>query len=213
MSALELVIGNKRFSSWSLRPWLVAKASGLPFKETLVRFGDPAWPTLTRSPSGRVPVLHHGDVTVHESLAIAEYLAELAPHAHLWPSSPGARAVARAAACEMHAGFAALRAECTMDTYVHQAPRERSAAVKKDVARLETLWSECHAHFGSSGPFLFGAFGIVDAMFAPVALRFRSYGLQVGGFGQVYVERLLAWPALGEWVEAAKAEADWGEHP
>ena len=204
-----LYVANKNYSSWSLRPWVLLKALGIPFSEQLKPFGTgPGEGGFAAfSPTAKVPCLHDGDTVVWDSLAITEYLAEA--HPAVWPASREARAWARCAAAEMHSGFAALRNECTMTVGQRirlHAPSERLAA---DVARIDALWSEGLARF--SGPFLAGgAFTAVDAFFAPVAYRIRTYGLVLSTASAAYAERLLQLPAMREWETAALAET-WRE--
>jgi glutathione S-transferase len=208
---MEIVIGDRTYSSWSLRPWLVLKRSGLAFSERLVTLRGPnphADILAAGSPSGLVPVLKDGDLTLWDSLAISEYLAERAPAAGLWPAEPRARALARAAASEMHSGFASLRGECLMNLAV-QEHRAVSPATEKDVRRIVALWSDLLA--GSGGPFLLGAWSIADAFYTPVATRFRTYGVRLSDFGDQgaaapYAERLLATPEFLEWERAALAD-------
>lgn len=213
MERLQLVIGNKRYSSWSMRPWLVLAASGLAFEEKLVPFSTPNFRELVNSPTGKVPVLHHGELTIAESLAIVEYIAELAPNAGLWPDRRDERAVARSLATEMHAGFATLRRECPMDTYRHDPLKDISEETRHELARIGEIWSKTREQYGKGGHFLFGHFGIVDAMFAPVALRCRSYGLPISGRAQPYLASLLSHPLVERWVQEAKVEEKWVDSP
>lgn len=195
---MRLFIGNKNLSSWSLRPWLVMRHAAIEFEEHALLFEQPDFEDVTAkvSPSRRVPVLHDGELVVHDSLAICEYLAERFPEKHLWPSDAGDRARARALASEMHSGFAALRKELSMDVVARNVRRERSMEADADVRRVREIWSQ------AKGPFLFGAFSIADAMFAPVAFRFRSYEVPLGTYG----ETLLALPAMHDWERGARAE-------
>jgi glutathione S-transferase len=203
---MEIVVGTKTWSTWSLRPWLVLKRTGATFTETLVQLREVETSTaeiLRHSPSGLVPVLKDGDLTIWDSLAISEYLAERFPDAGLWPADPADRALARAATAEMHSGFGALRTECPMDLAL-RTRIDPSDATKANIRRLVELWSGLLARSG--GPFLLGEWGIVDAFFTPVATRFRSYGLEagdpvVGG----YLDRLLATPDFLEWERDALA--------
>jgi glutathione S-transferase len=196
----ELIIGNKNYSSWSLRPWVLMRELGLPFTERLVPFGSMDFKAL--SPSGRVPVLKHGDTTVWDSLAIAEYLAER--HPGVWPQDAGARAWARSAAAEMHSGFGALRQSCSMTCGQRVRLATVPPALQADLDRLADLWSEGLTRFG--GPFLAGrAFTAVDAFFAPVAFRVRTYALPLPPAPAAYAARLLALPSLQAWnAEALK---------
>jgi glutathione S-transferase len=201
----ELYIANKNYSSWSLRPWVLMRERGIPFTERLVPFGDPAWRDFrTISPSGRVPCLIDGETIVWDSLAILEYLAER--HDGVWPKDPVARAFARSAAAEMHSGFAELRNRCSMSCGVRMRLKERTAALDRDLARLDTLWSEGLRRFG--GAFLAGsAFTAADAFYAPVAFRVQTYGLPIASApARGYLERLLALPAMQSWYADALAE-------
>ena len=196
----ELYIANKNYSSWSLRPWVLMRELGLPFTERLLRFGDtPAWERFRKiSPSGKVPCLIDGGVTVWDSLAIVEYLAER--HAGVWPADAGARAFARSAAAEMHSGFVELRNRCSMSCGVRIRLHEMTAALAGDVARLEQLWSDGLSRFG--GPFLAGErFSAVDAFFAPVAFRVQTYGLDLGADAAAYVGRLLGLGSMRAWYQ------------
>jgi glutathione S-transferase len=206
--ALKLIIGNKNYSSWSLRPWIAMKVAGVAFEETVIPLYLPGSSDKLRNftPAGKVPVLIDGDVAVWESLAILEHLAEKFPKAGLWPANAAARSHARTVASEMHAGFSALRQACTMNFWLPPKPRAQSDAVMADVARIEALWSDCRARFGGSGPFLFGAFGAADAMYAPVVARFYNYGLPVGAGARAYMDAVMALPAWREWREAALKE-------
>jgi glutathione S-transferase len=208
---MQLLIGDKLWSSWSLRPWLALKRTGAPFTETLIRLRTEETPANARaagSPNGQVPVLIDGDVTVWDSLAICEHLAERFPAARLWPADPAARSLARAAAAEMHAGFASLRGECPMDLALrHQVTL--SEATHENLRRLVVLWNGLLKRFG--GPFLAGDWSIADAFYTPVATRLRSYGVQLSDFGDIgpageYAERLLETPEFLEWEAAALAD-------
>ena len=210
--ALTLVIGNKNYSSWSLRPWIAMKVAGIDFDEIVIPLYEAGSreQVLKYSPTGKVPVLIDGDQHVWESLAILEHLAEEFPGAQLWPSDPRTRSHARVVAAEMHAGFAALRKACTMNFWLPPKPRPQSAEVMADVARIEALWADCRARFGQkshhAGPFLFGAFGAADAMYAPVVARFYNYGLPVGSDARAYMEAMMAVPAWIAWRDAAFQE-------
>lgn len=196
-----LHIANKNYSSWSLRPWALLRANNIPFTERLHRLGAEDFRSF--SPSGRVPCLVDGDTVAWDSLAIVEYLAER--HAGVWPGNAQARAWARCACAEMHSGFAALRNGHGMNVGVRVAVTQRSAAIEADIARIVALWQQGLQRFG--GPWLAGAgFCAVDAFFAPVAFRFRTYGVAPGGAAGDYLARLLAHPALLEWETAALAE-------
>jgi len=209
-----LVIGDKNLSSWSLRPWLALKQSGIPFTEDCVRLRQPDSKTqiLRRSPSGKVPALKIESDVVWDSLAILELLAERHPECALWPQDDEARAVARSISAEMHAGFAALRNEMPMDLLGRLPSPPIDAALQSDIKRVVAIWNDARAQFGSDGPFLFGRFSNADAMYAPVATRFRTYGVDLArygddGTGAAYAAALLALPAMAEWTEGAEAEA------
>lgn len=208
MSEPILVIGNKNYSSWSLRAWLGLRQAGIPFTEKLVTLFDEDWPDSIRpySPTLKVPVLIDGDVTVWESLAILEYAAERFPDAGLWPADPAARAVARAVSAEMHAGFAALRNAMPMNIRASHPGRGRDEGVAEDIARIMSLWNDCRARFGIGGPFLFGPFSAADAMFAPVASRFRTYAVELDRTSRDYADALFDLSAFKEWETAALAE-------
>jgi glutathione S-transferase len=208
--ALHLTLGNKNYSSWSFRPWLALRATGIPFEETVIPIYVPGAKEqlLARSPGGKVPILQDGAVTVWESLAILEYAAEKFPGAGLWPADPAARAHARAIATEMHAGFVPLRSECPMNMRRPAKKLELSTDALANVARIDAMWSGCRARFGGGGPFLFGPFGAVDAMYAPVVSRFHTYGVGVGAASTAYMQAMMALPAWQEW-HAAALEEEW----
>ena len=206
---MELVIGSKRWSSWSLRPWLALKRTGAPFVERLIPLyqadGQTRAQILPHSPSGRVPALKAGEIVIPESLAICEYLAEAFPAAKLWPDAPDLRALGRAAASEMHAGFRALRLECPMDLARPVEAVALSDDAQADIARVRALWSDLLARSG--GPFLLGEWSNADAFFAPVATRFRTYAVDPGSPRlRDYMDRLLAWPDFLEWEAAGRLE-------
>ena len=207
---LTLVIGNKNYSSWSLRPWLVLRQAGIPFREVRVPLYTPeSLAELRRwSPSGLVPLLQDGDLKVWDSLAICEYLHERFPEHRLWPADGAARAVARSVSAEMHAGFGALRQAMVMNINRRYPDKGRTPECLQDVARILALWTDCRARFGAGGDFLFGGFSIADALYAPVALRFRTYAVPLEGAARAYADALLALPALQEWVTAAEAETE-----
>jgi len=200
----ELYIANKNYSSWSLRPWVLMREAGIEFKEHLIPFGGPAWKDFLKlSPSGKIPCLIDGSTLVWDSLAITEYLAER--HRGVWPQEVEARAWARSASAEMHSGFTELRNRCSMTCGVRLRLKESSAALQRDIARLETLWSDGLDRFG--GPFLAdGSFTAVDAFFAPVAYRVQTYGLELISEAAAYTQRLLEVPAMCQWYAAALAE-------
>jgi glutathione S-transferase len=206
MPRLVLVIGTKRISSWSLRPWLALKQASLAFEEVLIDLDlpDRRARILTHSPSGRVPLLKDGELKIWDSLAICEYVAELACAVPLWPENRGVRAVARAVSAEMHSGFPALRQALPMDLARVPGPIEIPAEAKADIERITTMWNDCRDRFGAGGPFLFGRWSIADAMYAPVATRFRTYGVQLDPVSAAYVDATYALPAMQEWIAGAK---------
>lgn len=208
MSAIELVIANQNYSSWSLRPWLALKQTGLPFSLTVIPLKQESTKAqiLARSPSGKVPALVHNGLTVWDSLAICEYLAELAPDAGLWPSDRAARATARSVSAEMHSGFTALRSNMPMNIGGDMPGWGRAPGVAEDIARIEAIWTDLRQRFSSQGPYLFGGFGIADAMYAPVVTRFKTYGVQVNATAQAYADAVQAHPFMQEWTAAAAAE-------
>jgi glutathione S-transferase len=209
---MELAIGSKNTSSWSMRPWLVLKRAGAPFEEINVPWGreDRASHIAVHSPSGKVPVLKDGGLVVWDSLAICEYIADRFPQARLWPGDLTKRALARAATAEMHAGFASLRGECPMDlSLVRNA--ELSELTHTDIRRIVALWSELRGRYAADGPYLVGEWSIADAFFTPVATRFRSYEVLLSDFGDrgaagAYAETLLEDPHFLEWRNGALAE-------
>ncbi len=214
----RLVIGNKNTSSWSLRPWLAMRHAAIPFEEINIKLRQPDTKAqiLRQSPSGKVPALVVDDpardgFVVWDTLAILEYLAETHPEACLWPPPRPARALARAVSAEMHSGFQQLREHCPMD-FVAQTPRPQLAdPVAADVRRIVGIWRDCRRRFGDGGPYLFGAFTAADAMYAPVASRFRTYVPDLAAYGDdgtaaAYVATLFAHEAMRDWEAAAKAE-------
>ena len=218
VSDLTLVIGNRNYSSWSLRPWLALKATGQSFDETLIVLRRPETRAeiLLHSAAGKLPVLKHGDLTVWDSLAICEYVAETWPEAGLLAEDARARAVARSVMSEMHAGFMNLRRELPMD--IHRlSPLAQSGVTpgeetRLEIARVQQIWQDCRGRFGQQkgsggGDFLFGRFGIADAMYAPVATRFRSYGVALDPVSEAYVNAIYALPAMQDWCAAAAREA------
>ena len=209
-----LVIANKLYSSWSLRPWIVLRALAIPFEEEVIAMDQPDTKArmLARGPTGKCPVLIHDDITVWESLAIIEYLAETFPDKHVWPSDARARAHARAASNEMHAGFQPLRQACPMNLGKRFASKDFGPEVAANVARIEALWREARGQFGKNatgqdaGPFLYGAFGAADAMFAPVVTRLDTYQIAVAADTRRYMDAVLSHPAFVAWRTAALAE-------
>ena len=210
MAALKLAIGNKNYSSWSMRPWLALRANDIPFVETVIPLytDNPADKDqiLSFSRAGKVPVLVDGDTTVWDSLAIIEYIAERYPEVKLWPDDAAARAHARSVCAEMHSGFVPLRSECGMNLHRPIRPVTLSADAKANVARIEEIWRECRARHSANGPFLFGRFGAADAMYAPVVHRFRSYAIDVAPDTKAYMETMMALPAFEEWTREGLAE-------
>lgn len=202
---LTLVIGTKRYSSWSMRPWLACKAAGADFAEVEIALRQPGTKAeiLAWSPSGQVPLLVHGQTRIWDSLAICEYLAELFPEAGLWPADRTARAVARAVSAEMHSGFRPLRMACSMDVCAVTPMAEIPEDVQADIARIQAVWADCRARFGQGGPFLFGRFSIADCMYAPVVTRFRTYAVPLSPVAEDYCRTIEALPALKEWVAGA----------
>ena len=217
---LQLYIGNKNYSSWSMRPWVLLRQAGIPFEEVLARFdsfdADSQFKATIAgiSPTGKVPVLVDGDLAIWDTLAIAEYLAETYPEKHLWPQDKTARARARSVCAEMHSGFTALRGACPMNIEAHLPEvgaliwRDKPA-VRADVQRLVEMWTGLLEQHG--GPMLFGAFTIADAFYAPVCMRLHSYGLPVPEHIQAYVQRVRALPGVKAWIDGALAEADFRE--
>ena len=208
MSGVVLVVGNKNYSSWSLRPWLAMKQLGLEFEERRVSLYVPGAKEqlLGYSPAGKVPILIDGERRIWDSLAILEYLAE--SHPSLWPAAPAARALARSISAEMHSGFAALRQHMSMNIRKRHPGKGRTPESLADIARIIAMWSDCRTRFGAGGPFLFEAFGAADAMYAPVVLRFRTYAVELPPPCRAYADAVLELPALREWMDAAEREAE-----
>nr|WP_174300793.1 glutathione S-transferase family protein [Caulobacter sp. S45] len=211
---MELVIGTKRWSSWSMRPWLALKHAGVAFDERLIplREHGTTGTIAEHSPNGKVPALKDGDLVVWDSLAICEYLAERYPEAHLWPQDAVARALARSACAEMHSGFASLRGEAAME--LTKTPHEvtLSEATHDDIRRIVALWADLRGRFKEQGEFLVGPWSIADAFFTPVATRFLTYGVQLAGFGDhgvaaMYADSLLKTPEYLAWLKGAQEEA------
>ena len=205
---MRLVIGNKRYSSWSLRPWLVMTHFGLSFEEHLIPLDEPTTHAaiLKLSPSGRVPCLIDGDLAIWETLAIIEYLAETHPDLPIWPRDRAARAMARAISNEMHAGFAGLRSACPMNLRRSFAWRDRGQRASEDANRIVELWREARSRHALQGPFLFGEFSAADAMYAPVVHRFNGYSWPVEADTRSYMDAMLALPAMQAWSAGAAAE-------
>jgi glutathione S-transferase len=207
--ALLLLIGNKNYSSWSLRPWIAMKVAGIAFAEQLISLDAADFQERVRkiSAAGKVPALADGETQVWESLSILEYLAEKFPDAGLWPAEARARAHARSIAAEMHAGFTPLRRHLPMNIRRPVKRREPTAEVVPHIGRIDAMWTDCRARFGQGGPFLFGAFGATDAMYAPVVSRFHTYAVDVGPVARAYMEAVMGLPAWAEWCAGALQEA------
>jgi glutathione S-transferase len=212
---LQLIIANKNYSSWSMRPWVLMKEADIAFDEVMLPFDDFAATSafkqgvLALSPAGKVPILRVGELIVWDSLAIAETLAERFPDKMLWPADPSDRARARSICAEMHAGFTALRTHCPMNIEaslpdIGALVWRDQPAVRTDLVRLQAMWEELLARHG--GPMLFGAFSIADAYYAPVCMRLRTYALPVSSTVQAYIDRVAALPSVSAWIEGARAE-------
>jgi glutathione S-transferase len=220
---LHLLIGNKNYSSWSLRPWIAMKVAGIAFDETVISLEAKDFKSRVTalSGAGRVPILLDGDVRVWESLAILEYLADKFPVSGFWPRDSAARAHARAISSEMHSGFMALRRQLPMNMARPARKRELDADAAANVMRIDAIWSDCRKRFGGGGQFLFGPFGAADAMYAPVVSRFHTYAVDVGEASGAYMDAIMALPAWREWRDAARREpwvlphdeVDWPETP
>ena len=216
---LKLIVGNKKYSSWSFRPWLAMTVAGIAFEERVVPFESDAFKHEVGglSGTGKVPVLIDGGITIWESLAILEYLDEKFPGAGLWPKDVAARAHARVVANEMHAGFQALRNHLPMNVARRIIKRDLPPPVVDNVRRIESLWADCRARFGKGGPFLFGAFCAADAMYAPVVSRLNTYDVDVTPASRSYMDAVMALPAFQQWAAAgikepwlfAEDEVDW----
>jgi glutathione S-transferase len=207
--ALTLVIGNKNYSSWSMRPWMALKGTNIPFNEIVIPLytGDADKKRiLSFTQSGKVPALIDGDITVWDSLAIIEYAAERFPDAHLWPQDRARRARARSISAEMHSGFMALRNECGMNIHRPVGAKVLSDDAKANIVRIQQIWTECRERHSGEGPFLFGAFSGADAMFAPVVHRFRTYAIEVTPPVRDYMAAMQENAAFQEWSKAALAE-------
>ena len=207
---LTLIIGNKNYSSWSLRPWLAMRHFRVEFSEVPIALYKPESSQHIRrySPAGKVPVLLDDTITVWDSLAILAYLADTLPTLPWLPTDKAARAIARSICAEMHSGFEALRHNMPMNCRARLPGKGMTPAVQTDIDRITTIWRDCRERFGAAGSLLFGEFTIADAMFAPVALRFVTYGVSLDDISQQYVDAILALPALQEWLQAANAEVE-----
>jgi len=209
--SMKLIIGNKAYSSWSLRGWLACKLSGLPFEETVVPMYDQDWDRRRQGAefapsSGKVPILWDGDAVVWDSLAIVEYLNDKTGNTLFWPEDPAARAMARSMAAEMHSSFTALRSKHSMNVRQVYPAVLVDADVQADLARIMELWAQARARYGSEEPFLFGKFGAADIMFAPVVTRIVTYSLPVPRFAQSYMLAVLQHPYLQDWIAGAQEE-------
>lgn len=210
---LKLIIGNKAYSSWSLRGWLAVRQSGLPFEEIVVPLYDEEWNKRREGDefapsSGKVPILWDGDTVIWDSLAIVEWLAERTEPGRFWPSDGPARAMARSMSAEMHSSFAALRRELPMNIRQIYPPRAVTPEVEGDARRILDLWAEARARYGGTGEFLFGEFGAADIMFAPVVTRFMTYSIPLPRFAMAYAGAIIAHPFMQDWIAAAQEE-DW----
>jgi glutathione S-transferase len=206
MAPLTLIIGNKNYSSWSLRAWLFMRHAGLAFEETVIALDTPGVREELDhySPSGRVPVLRHGKLCVWDSLAICEYAAELSGKG--WPKDTDARAVARAVCAEMHSGFSTLRSLWPMNARARNRHTAVTAALEADIERIDEVWNDCRGRFGGGGPWLFGDYSVADAMYAPVVLRFNTYGARISQTARWYMASVLEDAALQDWLQGAKQE-------
>jgi len=206
--SLTLIIGTKKWSSWSLRPWVALKEAGIPFKEMLIhlRQSDTKARILEYSPAGRVPILIDGRELVWDSLAILEYLAMRFPESKLWPHDLSALAVARSVSAEMHGGFPDLRRELSMDIGADLPTPDLSVGGAADVERIQAIWRDARARFGAAGPFLFGRFSNADAMYAPVVTRFQTYNIPVDPVSEAYMQTVLSLPSIRAWYRAADEE-------
>jgi glutathione S-transferase len=208
---LKLIIGNKAYSSWSLRGWLAVRQSGLPFEEITVPMFDEDWDKRRAgdefAPSGgKVPILWDDKTVIWDSLAIVEWLADRTDRARFWPTDDVARGMARSMAAEMHSSYATLRREYGMNVRKRFPPREISEDARAEIVRILELWAQARARHGSGGPYLFGTFGAVDIMFAPVVTRFVTYSVPVPRFAAAYMEAMLGHPWMREWIDAAQEE-------
>ena len=208
---MKLIIGNKNYSSWSLRGWLAAKQSGLHFEEILVQLYGDDWEIQRKQDklapsSGKVPILWDGDAVVWDSLAVLEYLADKVGRDRFWPKADDARAMARSMVAEMHSSYMPLRQQCPMNIRRRVENAVIGEDAKADILRILTLWAEARARFGKGGPFLFGSFSAADIFYAPVVSRFMTYGVPVPGFAMAYMQAVWEHEWLQSWVEAAEAE-------
>jgi len=210
---MVLVIGNKNYSSWSMRPWVLLRQAGIAFEEVQLKFGDNhgrlTVPGIEKySAAGKVPVLVIDGEPVWDSLAIAETVAERFADRQLWPADPKARAFARSICAEMHSGFQALRGKMPMNIRGHHPGKGLTAETQRDIDRIAAIWTQCRERFGSTGPLLFGRFTIPDAYYAPVVMRFRTYGVKLPAAAQAYCDAVHGLAAVREWIESAQRETD-----
>ena len=207
---LKLIIGNRAYSSWSMRGWLAAKHSGEPFEVLVVPLFDAEWDKRREgnefAPSGKVPILWDGDCVVWDSLAIIEFLADRSAPGHYWPEDMGARGMARSMAAEMHSSFANLRRDLPMNVRKSFPPKDLSDEVRQEIDRILQLWAQARARFGGTGDFLFGGWCAADMMFAPVVTRFITYGVAVPPFAELYMKAVLSHPHVNEWIDEAQDE-------
>jgi len=205
----QLIIGNKNYSSWSLRPWLLMQVKDIPFTEEKIYLYCDGSSNLIRqhSPAGKVPVLENSEVKVWDSLAICEYLAEAYPEKYCWPQDMQARALARSIAAEMHSGFFFIREKLPMNCRQSMRYAVKDDALQSEINRINSIWQDCRLHYQDQGEFLFGDFSIADAMYAPVVLRFNSYGIEVGSVAKAYMRNILALKPMQQWIQAGQAES------
>ena len=210
----QLVIGNKNYSSWSLRPWLLMKEMNIDFDEVQVALATDKTKELLKSYSGsaKVPVLIHDGITIWDSIAICEYLSEYHPSKALWPFASESRAIARSVTAEMHSGFTTLRNDLPMNCRLSTVYQSISPELQADIDRISEIWQFCRHNFGEQGDFLFGNFSIADAMYAPVVLRFKSYGITVGKPERDYMDKMLSLPSLQTWINEGKQEIQIIDH-
>ena len=212
MAEYVLYHGNKNYSSWSMRAWLALKASGVEFVEVVFHLGESGVRERIRrhSPTGRVPALGHGDLTIWDSLAIGEYLAERAPDAGLWPARRKERAVARSVVAEMHSGFQTLRTHMPFNVRRSSPGKGRAPGVQDDIERIEQIWVGCRETYDDDGPFLFGRYGLADVFYAPVVTRFQTYAVELGEVSKAYAFAILQHGDVTDWCRGARAE-EWVE--
>ena len=205
----QLVIGNKNYSSWSLRPWVLMQVANISFREISLNIYTPEGKQQLQqySETAKVPVLIHQDITIWDSLAIAEYLAEQHPDKNLWPSTTAARAQARAVVSEMHSGFTGVRNALPMNCRRNITLTTIDPASQRDIERISHIWRDCRTRFGGEGNFLFGQFSIADAFYAPIVIRFHGYGISLGNIERDYMESMLALPAMRQWINAGRQES------